>query len=313
MLMNNLLKLTIACGCSLTTLLCGCSVNTSTASNTTPAKDLPDSLVDNESATEQSDKSTYQINPKGTTIATRYTNLDPRYERRATDDYGNWLLNRSLHPIDYNTHYYNGVEKANKCQIGVLTYDLIGKDLQQCADACIRLRAEYLWEKKMYDKIHFKNTPGFDIRFRKWADGYRVHFDKNWKASGSKDAQPDYSYKNFRKYLSFVFTYCGTLSLSKELRKIKLSEVQPGDMLVYGNSPGHAVTIMDVLHEKSGKKIKLMFSQSYMPAQEIEILANRYDNNSPWFELEKVDDPDLPIDTPEWPFYGKHVMRWTDL
>ena len=115
---------------------------------------------------------------------------------------------------------------------------------------------------------------------------------------------------NFKKYL---FTYCGTLSLSKEMRPVHISKAQPGDLVLYGGSPGHAVTIMDILHEKNGKKIKLMFSQSYMPAQEIEILANRYENNSPWFELEDLDDPDLMIDTPEWTFTGNKVMRWADL
>lgn len=256
---------------------------------------------------------TCKINKEGNTIATRYTNTDPRYERRATNDYGTWLLNRELHPVGHVTHYYNGKTKYVNCQVGVLTYDFIGENLQQCADACIRLRAEYLWEKKMYDKIHFKNTPGFNFEYRKWAEGYRVHFDKNWKASWSKDAQPDYSYSNFKKYLFTVFTYCGTLSLSKEMRPVHISKAQPGDLVLYGGSPGHAVTIMDILHEKNGKKIKLMFSQSYMPAQEIEILANRYENNSPWFELEDLDDPNLMIDTPEWTFTGNKVMRWADL
>lgn len=266
-------------------------------------------IAQNKTANHQS----FKINAQGTTIRNRFTNLDSRYERRATNDYGTWLLNQALRPVGYNTHYYNGIEKYNKCQTGVLKFDFIGKDLQQCADACIRIRAEYLWSKKQYDKIHFKNTPGFNIEYRKWAEGYRVHFDKKWNASWSKDAKQDYSYANFKKYLYFVFTYCGTLSLSKEMQTINLSEIQPGDLLINGGSPGHAVTVLDVLHEKNGNGIKLMLCQSYMPAQEIEILANPYAWNSPWFEIRDAYNPPTVIETPEWDFEGNCVMRWEDL
>ena len=215
-----------------------------------------------------------------------------------------------------------------------MKYDLVGTfsknkerpaDLQQCADACIRLWAEYLWEHKMYDKIHFKNAPGFVFSYKKWAEGYRVHFDKNWKASWSKDAGVDYSYTTFRKYLSLVFTYCGTATLAKEMMPVKSTDIQPGDILIWGGSPGHAVTVMDVLRNKHTGKLKVMFSQSYMPAQEIEILANNEDNYrwtekytkgmwfSPWFEIDEEKSP--VINTPQWTFDlsdGAKFVRWRD-
>ena len=215
-----------------------------------------------------------------------------------------------------------------------MKYDLVGTfsknkekpaDLQQCADACIRLWAEYLWEHKMYDKIHFKNAPGFVFSYKKWAEGYRVHFDKNWKASWSKDAGVDYSYTTFRKYLSLVFTYCGTATLAKEMMPVKSTDIQPGDILIWGGSPGHAVTVMDVLRNKQTGKLKVMFSQSYMPAQEIEILANNEDHYrwtdkwtkgmwvSPWFEIDEEKSP--VINTPQWTFDlsdGAKFVRWRD-
>ena len=206
--------------------------------------------------------------------------------------------------------------------MGVLKTDLVGtfskdgkevpSDLQQCADACIRLWAEYLWKNKQYEKIHFKGGNGFVYEYTKWAAGYRVHFDKNWHATWSKDAQPDHSYATFRKYLSLVFTYCGTLTLSKELKKVEAADLRPGDILIYGGSPGHAVTVMDVLRNKKTGQLRVMFSQSYMPAQEIEILANPDDNNAPWFDIDIEKHP--WVNTPQWYFdfnNKSNFRRWS--
>ena len=278
----------------------------------------------------------FTVNPDGDDIRTRFVNEDTNYVRPYNTDYAQWLLNRKLFPFDHKVRYYNGEEKQNSngrnniISVGVLKYDLVGTfsknkerpaDLQQCADACIRLWAEYLWEHKMYDK----NAPGFVFSYKKWAEGYRVHFDKNWKASWSKDAGVDYSYTTFRKYLSLVFTYCGTATLAKEMMPVKSTDIQPGDILIWGGSPGHAVTVMDVLRNKQTGKLKVMFSQSYMPAQEIEILANNEDNYrwtekytkgmwfSPWFEIDEEKSP--VINTPQWTFDlsdGAKFMRWRD-
>ena len=265
----------------------------------------------------------YRIDPQGNTIKSRYVCLDNDWERPYTDDYSEWLLNLELHPQGHETHYYNGNTKYNSDQIsvGVLKTDMVGTfkngkevpaDLQQCADACMRLWAEYLWKNKQYEKIHFKGGNGFVYEYTKWAAGYRVHFDKNWHATWSKDAQPDHSYATFRKYLSLAFTYCGTLTLSKELKKVEATEIRPGDILIYGGSPGHAVTIMDVLRNKKTGQLRVMLSQSYMPAQEIEILANSDDDNAPWFDIDIEKKP--WVNTPQWFFNFNNksaFRRWS--
>jgi len=122
-----------------------------------------------------------------------------------------------------------------------------------------------------------------------------------------------------------VFTYCGTATLAKEMMTVKSTDIQPGDILIWGGSPGHAVTVMDVLRNKQTGKLKVMFSQSYMPAQEIEILANNEDNYrwtekytkgmwfSPWFEIDEEKSP--VINTPQWTFDlsdGAKFVRWRD-
>ncbi len=253
----------------------------------------------------------YKIDAKGNTILTRYINQDPNYYRPEVEkgSYAEWLLSRELYPVGYKTHLYDGSVKSHECQVGVLKYDLIGQDLQQCADAAMRLRAEYLYESNQYDKIHFKFTSGFRCDYKKWRMGFRVKFDTKSQASWVRTAGLSYDYDSFRNYLKLVFTYAGTYSLSKEMIPVSIEDVKPGDLLINGGMPGHAVTVMDVLKSKDNKTVKMMFSQSYMPAQEIEILVN--EDGSPWFTID-LSNKDGMIYTPEYTFKKTQFMRWRD-
>ncbi len=269
------------------------------------------------------EKQYYEIHPEGTTIKSRYICNDQDWERPYTDSLSQWLLNLELFPENHEVRYYNGNIKSNqhRINIGVIKMDMVGKfitgkeipaDLQQCADACMRIWAEYLWKSKQYDKIHFKGGNGFVYEYTKWAAGYRVHFDKNWHATWQKDAQTDYGYTTFRKYLSLVFNYCGTLSISKDMKRVEPNDVRPGDIIIYGGSPGHAVTVMDVLRNKKSGKIRVMLSQSYMPAQEIEILTSPNDNYAPWYDIDI--EKNHGVETPQWNFNFDNkscFRRWT--
>lgn len=293
-------------------LLGGCTGSAQNAgSDVGEIGELQPTEVENSNVEEpdQQPEQDFYIDPNGLTLATRFINKDPNYERRETDGYGKWLLNLKMLPDGHNTLFFDGSKKyQDRIWVGVVDMDLVGyfdkkgneypADLQQCADACMRLRAEYLWQTKQYGKIHFKNTAG------------KVYAYNDWVAKHGND----YGYTNFRKYLSVVFANCGTYSLSLEMKKISPDQVRPGDLLILGGSPGHAVTVMDVLHEKNGKGLKLMFSQSYMPAQEIEILCNRYDNDSPWKLIENPLQERL-IPTPQWNFDLDDracFRRWAD-
>ncbi len=156
-------------------------------------------------------------------------------------------------------------KKANQAAaFAVVDMEIGNRDLQQCADAVIRLRAEYLWKHKRYADIKFNFTSGFTAEYKKWAEGNRIKVNDNqvqWYASGKG---VDYSYKTFRNYLDMVFMYAGTASLSRELPAVLYTSLQPGDVFIKGGSPGHAVIVMDVaIHPNTGKKVFLLGTKLY--------------------------------------------------
>lgn len=205
---------------------------------------------------------------------------------------------------------YNGNEKRNQsAAFAVVDMEIGNRDLQQCADAVIRLRAEYLWKNKRYGEIQFNFTNGFKAEYKKWAEGNRIKVNGNqvqWYVSG-KGA--DYTYKTFRNYLDMVFMYAGTASLSKELQTVPYASLQPGDIFIKGGSPGHAVIVIDVAVHPISKKKVFLLAQSYMPAQQTHVLVNPVNRQlSPWYELEESDNGKLY--TPEWFFEKRDLKRF---
>ena len=84
--------------------------------------------------------------------------------------------------------------------VTVINIDTGTKDLQQCADAIIRLRAEYLYSRKDFTAIHFNFTSGDKASFTSWLSGYRPIVKGN-RVTWAKQANKDTSYSNFRNTL----------------------------------------------------------------------------------------------------------------
>ncbi len=223
------------------------------------------------------------------------------------NSFGAFLQSTSLKPNGALVHFYNGQEKPNKVAAAVLNVDVGSKDLQQCADAVMRLRAEYLYQNKLYDALHFNFTNGFNAEYAKWRKGYRIAVKGN-NVTWVKTTKESVSYASFKEYLNMVFTYAGTASLNKELNKVAQKDMQIGDVLILGGSPGHAVIVVDMaINVKTNKKL-FMIAQSYMPAQDIHVLINN--NNpatSPWYELDINAEQ---INTSEWTFKSSQLMRF---
>ncbi|MCD6062564.1 MAG: hypothetical protein K0R82_475 [Flavipsychrobacter sp.] len=246
------------------------------------------------------------INEEGATIQRRF-NPPAGFERKSTDGFGIYLRSLKLKKHGSTVNYYNGEEKEpGAVYCAVVDMEIGDKNLQQCADAVMRLRGEYLFSAKQYDQIHFNFTNGFRADYAKWRAGNRIAVKGNnvsWVRSGSADD----SYSGFRNYMDIVFTYAGTLSLARELKIISYKDMQVGDVLIKGGSPGHAVVVVDMAENRLGRKV-YMLAQSYMPAQETQVLLNPSQSEfSPWYELEENDQI---IETPEWTFSSGDLKRF---
>ena len=221
--------------------------------------------------------------------------------------YSTWLLDLELKKSK-TVYLYNGKLKSNQdAQYGVLNIDIGKKDLLQCADAAMKLRADHLFEKRLYDQIKFLATSGDEVSFESWLKGIR------WKEQGAKlvsyniHKEGSNIQQEYDSFMELVFSYCGTYSLSKQLKAVSDSRsIQPGDIFVYGGFPGHAVTVMAVAKNKEGERIFLL-SQGFMPAQDIHILKN-YANadQDPWYNVSDL----YPLYTPQWQFEKGSLKRW---
>ena len=104
-----------------------------------------------------------------------------------------------------------------------------------------------------------------------------------------------------------VFSYAGTASLSQEMTSVKLAEARPGDVFIIGGHPGHAMIIVDMAQDSSGRKA-ILVAQSYMPAQDIHVVTNLNEKNvSPWYIY---DEKTETFSFPEWTFNSGQIKRF---
>ncbi len=208
----------------------------------------------------------------------------PGYIRKAAPDscFTTWLRNLELKE-DKTVYLFNGQKKRNQeAQFAVLDISVGTRNLQQCADAVIRLRAEFLYSKKRFSEIRFTDNAGTVYQF-----------------------SPPFTMNNFQQYLQRVFGMCGSASLSKQLRQTKITNLSVGDVFVRGGFPGHAAIVIDMAENNNGAIVYLL-AQSYMPAQDIHILKNPAKSDSPWYQLNEDD----MIITPEFHFRKTELRRW---
>ncbi len=202
----------------------------------------------------------------------------------ARGSFGEWIREMPLKK-DKTVYLYNGTLKWNQlAQFAVIDISVGDKDLQQCADAVMRLRAEYLYASKKTGEIAFMDYNG------KW---YR------WQIGPNREA--------FDNYLQTVFGWCGSASLEKQLKPVTdFNQIDAGDVLVQGGFPGHAMMVVDIAFDKKGNKI-YMLAQGYQPAQDMHVVVNPADAAlSPWYAIGN----DTIINTPEWTFKKSNLKTW---
>ncbi|TGK81498.1 hypothetical protein EHQ24_09300 [Leptospira noumeaensis] len=217
------------------------------------------------------------------------------------DSFASYLQHFPLKLKGSPVYLYNGRTKSNQVHAAVLDFPLLKDDLIQCADAVMKLRAEYFYSLNEYDKIQFRISNGMEVGFSRFAKGDRV------KVSGNKTSWKTGKFKKgtgrdvFEEYLRFIYSYAGTISLKSELKKKQVTDLKPGDVWIEAGSPGHVVLIVDQVTGKDGQTLFLL-AQSYMPSQEMHIL-NSDSKYSPWFEVPK----NQTFPTPEWEFPTKEI------
>lgn len=226
---------------------------------------------------------------------------------RDAGSFADWLGNRSLKK-DNRVRLYDGTLKRDQTgHYAVLDMSVGNKDLQQCADAIMRLRAEYLFDKAAYDSIQFLSTSMQKLKYTDWCRGTRYRLKANSLQAYETDSRSSYTRESLLEWLEFVFVYAGTYSLQKQLRPLRLeTTIMPGDVIVEGGFPGHAMIVMDAVSNADGEQ-QILLGQSYMPAQEMHIVRNpRLAEIAAWFQPQQG----KALETPDWRFKSLQFYRW---
>lgn len=220
--------------------------------------------------------------------------------------FADWLRNLPLKPENPPIMMYNGFRAAYQDQhCAVVDMDVGSLDLQQCADAIIRLRAEYLYSIGRINDITFNFTSGDRADYRLWIDGYRPTVNGN-DVSWRKSAVVDSSYRCFREYLDAVFAYAGTYSLSRDLKAVDAhDDIHIGDVFVIPGFPGHAVVVADAAVDTVTGRRAFILIQGFSPAQDVHVLSSDLDI-SPWYTM----PPDKPLKVLWYNFERKHLRRF---
>lgn len=199
------------------------------------------------------------------------------YERMQPDDggYAQYLRSLPLKEKGSKVLLYTGGEaRLQSLAYAVVDLPLLSND-EQCADVCMRLRAEYLYNTARYGSIHFQSVNGKTMRYY---------------GGSSRSA--------FERYLRNVYGVASTYSLKHELPNRALGDMQPGDVFVYAagdhdferkvkSKYGHAIMVVDVAVDRHGNKAFLL-AEGNTPARNIHVLSNwKNPFASPWFYLDE--------------------------
>ena len=250
------------------------------------------------------------INPEGNTIQTRI-NLPENFKRTEgiENSFGEYLRNLAVLPHGTKVKLFDGrLKKRQDVHAAIVDMSIGTRDLQQCADAVMRLRAEYLWNNENYEDLHFNFTNGFNAEYKRWMKGQRIRVNGN-RVTWANATSSSNTHDDLMDYLTMVFSYAGTLSLAQELETVSVQEIEIGNVFIKGGSPGHAVIVVDkAIHSETGEIIVLL-AQSYMPAQNIHLLNNFSTDKdiSPWYSIE---DFQRVVVTPEWKFKPSDLKRF---
>ena len=238
--------------------------------------------------TEVVEEEPVRINKKKNTIRERFEAPEGfKWKESMPNSYGHFIENFKLKPYGTKILQYNGTPITNQNMHEAVFEISVGTtDLQQCADAIIRLRAEYLKRSGKEDEIAFQYTSGDELKWSAYKNGERLTVRGN-TVSRATNAAADSSDENFQNYLENIFMYAGTISQNRETKSVtKNSDLRTGDILITAGSPGHVVFIAGVSENKNGERLYLL-GEGFTPAQSISVMKNpHHPEISPWYQLD---------------------------
>lgn len=182
--------------------------------------------------------------------------------------------------VDYQGNTIRHQSKS----FSIINYDVGSRDLQQCADALMRLRAEYLFKQQRYAEISFQFTSGHPYSFSDYCNG-KLPLPKGTGVVFTHSSSHPQNRQSLRRYLDIVYTYAGTISLANELQTTGGFSI--GTVVISPGSPGHCFIITDEARSPDGQKLYKLV-EGYTPAQSIYVLKNTDDPHlGYWHPLKK--------------------------
>jgi hypothetical protein len=192
--------------------------------------------------------------------------------------------------LDYKGRPVGDQEKHT----AIITYDVGSQDLQQCADALMRLRAEYLFAQKRTNEISFHFVSGEAYSFKAYCSG-KLPVQKGNSVVFVSTLPKANDHASLRKYLDVVYTYASTISLAGELKTT--GDFAIGTVVIKAGSPGHCFIIANEATTAAGEKLYKLV-EGYTPAQSIYVLRNTEEHSlGCWHKLTKG-----PINTASYSF-----------
>jgi Domain of unknown function (4846) len=201
--------------------------------------------------------------------------------------FGDWLRHLPLKPADSGVTLHDGRPVADHGTVAaVVDIDVGRNDLQQCADAVMRLRAEYLFSRRLTGLIGFALYSGERYRFAAYAEGQTpvpAGASIAWQSGPPRDT----SHASLRRWLDIVYGFASTRSLARELRPVdSLADAALGDVFIHPGTPGHAVIIADLAIDPASNRRLALLVQSSMPARDVHVLRNTLEPRlGAWFAL----------------------------
>lgn len=222
----------------------------------------------------------------------------------APDSFGAWLRRLPLAAAGTPVLAHDGrtiLPEGHTNLAAVTTLDVGPRDLQQCADAIMRLFGEWRWSRGEARAVSFQSGFGA-IPWTRFLGGEIPHYDGDrvhWITARRRAGE---DHPSFRRYMDVVFTWANTGSLARQASTPSADDLRPGDFFILPGNPGHTVLVLDLARDDTGRRVALI-GQSFMPAQRFQVL--RPSRSRAWFTID-----DDGVHTPFWrPFPWSSLRR----